>query len=312
MRRDVRMGFAVGGVLLAVIIVAILVIHRNQSNKAVAFDKGTGGTSSLDVNAGPADSGAAPVDTSVAASQSAMQAKIEQPPAAPQTSSPKPAAEPEKPAAPADDRWDALFASTAANPVQNQLSQGRNRKGQVAQAPAASDQKTRLIADPGPVGEQPAVKPSTGRSRQDSAGSTSAPAAGGGNGARTHTIAANETLSSIAKIVYGDGRHYKAIQDANPGIDPMKLRPGMVLQIPALEKAKQAAKTEAAEAVAAADGKTYVVQKDDNLYKITRKLYGNGDKQDELYTLNKQTIGPDSTKLKPGMVLKLPAAPAAQ
>ena len=61
-----------------------------------------------------------------------------------------------------------------------------------------------------------------------------------------------------------------------------------------------------------ADGKTYTVQKDDNLYKITRKLYGNGERQDELYTLNKQTIGPDSTKLKPGMVLKLPASPAAQ
>jgi len=62
----------------------------------------------------------------------------------------------------------------------------------------------------------------------------------------------------------------------------------------------------------AADGKTYTVQQNDNLYKITRKLYGNGEKQEALYELNKATIGPDSTKLKPGMVLKLPAAPAAQ
>ena len=40
--RDVRMGFAVGGVLLAVLIVAFLAIHRNQNNKTVAFDKGAG------------------------------------------------------------------------------------------------------------------------------------------------------------------------------------------------------------------------------------------------------------------------------
>jgi len=61
------MGFAVGGVMLAVIIVAILVIHRNQNNKAVAFDKGPGGSASaVDVNGAPADS-AAPVDSSPAA-----------------------------------------------------------------------------------------------------------------------------------------------------------------------------------------------------------------------------------------------------
>ena len=86
----------------------------------------------------------------------------------------------------------------------------------------------------------------------------------------------------------------------------------MVLKIPALEKAKQVEKAQAADATSAADGKTYIVQKEDNLYRITRKLYGNGQKQEALYELNKATIGPDSTKLKPGMVLKLPAAPAAQ
>src|SRR5258708_7841966 len=55
MRKDVRIGFAVGGVLLAVIIVAVLVIHRNKNNGgSVAFDPGKG-TAAAAVDQGPAD-----------------------------------------------------------------------------------------------------------------------------------------------------------------------------------------------------------------------------------------------------------------
>jgi nucleoid-associated protein YgaU len=300
MRRDVRMGFAVGGVLLAVIIVAFLAIHRNH-NKAVAFDKGTGDAdvTSVDVNAsaGEVNKPVPPPTRDAIQDSTAAKMAVEKP------AEPKPT-EVEKADA---DRWDALFASTGPNPAQGQLA-----RDSASGSPASSKKSGKLADKPMKFMEAPSsprdVQPSEPAPTSDNASHpASAP-----TGARTHIVHANETLSGISKLVYGSSKHYKAIEAANPGLDPTKLRPGMVLKIPPLEQARQVVKQQSADATSAADGKTYTVQQNDNLYKITRKLYGNGDKQEALYELNKATIGPDSTKLKPGMVLKLPAAPAAQ
>jgi nucleoid-associated protein YgaU len=307
MRRDVRMGFAVGGVLLAVIIVAFLAIHRNHK-QAVAFDKGTGDgspdASSVDVNGSAPDATKAGAPNPSAALDSTSAKMADKPGDA---KSPA-AAEGEK----ADsDRWDALFASTGPNPAKNQLSQaGGSSNGSSAKSPGRKSEATspKVAAQPGE-----SIAPNLPVPNSDPAPVAEArqPNLTAGESVRTHTIQPNETLSGISKLVYGESRHYKVIEAANPGIDSTRLKPGTVLKIPALEKAKPTEKA-AAPARSAADGKTYVVQKDDNLYKITRKLYGNGEKQEQLYEMNKQTIGADSTKLKPGMVLKLPAAPAAQ
>jgi nucleoid-associated protein YgaU len=295
------MGFAVGGVLLAVIIVAFLAIHRNH-NKPVAFDKGVGDqnadVSAVDVNASASDLVKTSPPTSGAVHE-ATAAKM----AVEKSTDPKPT-EAEKADA---DRWDALFASTGPNPAQSHL--GRNSANGSS---APSKKNTKSSDTPMKFVEAPAAARDSSPSEPARTNDGGAQLASAPTGARTHIVHANETLSGISKLVYGSSRHYKAIEAANPGLDPTKLRPGMVLKIPPLEQAKQVVKQQAADATSAADGKTYLVQKDDNLYKITRKLYGNGDKQEALYELNKATIGPDSTRLKPGMVLKLPAAPAAQ
>jgi nucleoid-associated protein YgaU len=298
MRRDVRMGFAVGGVLLAVIIVAFLAIHRNH-NKAVAFDKGSGDaadTTAVDVNGPSGNTGSAtPPPAGAVRDATAAKLNTEKAP------DPKPAAEDKV----ENDRWDALFASTGPNPTQGQLTRGaaKNQPKTSGDRNSKAQPKTLALLDPAPAPSDAQQVPTA-----DAPQPSTAPIAG----VRTHTVHPNETLSGISKLVYGSSRHYKAIEAANPGLDATRLRPGMVLKIPPLEQAKQVVKQQAADATSAADGKTYTVQKDDNLYKITRKLYGNGEKQEALYELNKATIGNDSTKLKPGMVLKLPAAPAAQ
>ena len=72
MRKDVRMGFSVGGVLLAVIIASVLIIHRNKSsNKAVAFDPGKSAVA-------PAND-ATPLDASSKASENTTDATGAQP-----------------------------------------------------------------------------------------------------------------------------------------------------------------------------------------------------------------------------------------
>ena len=288
MRRDVRMGFGVGGVLLAVIIVAVLVFHRNH-NKAVAFDT-NGKPAQPGADQGGLDVTAPPAEAPRAGEQPSLSATN-----APRPSEPKVQQE----GASAQDQWDALFASSAADPVKSQLRK-RNSRRQAPTDPQPSDPpaaELKTTADP--------VAPAANSSAAD------APASQSGTTARTHTVQRGETLSSIAKAVYGEARQYKAILAANPGLDATKMRPGTVLQLPPVSKVKQSAKSADA-ASAVSDSKNYVVQQGDSLYKITRKLYGTGERQDELYQMNKQVIGPDSTRLKPGMVLKLPAAPTAQ
>ena len=121
-------------------------------------------------------------------------------------------------------------------------------------------------------------------------------------------------------MVYGSERYIKAIQKANPTVNPARLKPGTIIQLPSEVEVKQTSATLQEKAAArpaavasgpalSSDGATYTVQSGDNLYKISRKLYGNGSKGEELYTANKDKIGPDSTRLKIGMVLQLPEKP---
>jgi LysM repeat protein len=49
-----------------------------------------------------------------------------------------------------------------------------------------------------------------------------------------HVVQAGETLSGIAGDVYGDPAQWRAIADQNAILDPLTLKPGTILEIPAL------------------------------------------------------------------------------
>lgn len=63
----------------------------------------------------------------------------------------------------------------------------------------------------------------------------SAGGGGGGSGERTYTVAKGDTLSHIAKALYGKASKWHAIFDANRDQldDPDLIQPGQVLRIPA-------------------------------------------------------------------------------
>ena len=66
-------------------------------------------------------------------------------------------------------------------------------------------------------------------------GSTStAPAPVGEAVTRTYTVVAGDSLSKIAKKIYGDGRRWKEIFEANKDTikNPDLIHPGQVLKIP--------------------------------------------------------------------------------
>lgn len=117
--------------------------------------------------------------------------------------------------------------------------------------------------------------------------------AGGG----THTVAKGETLGDISAAHYGTTKHWRKIVEANPGLDPARLKIGQVLQLPQVESATAAA----APATGGAD--THVVAKGESYYTIAKKALGSASRWREIERLN----GIPAESLKVGTVIKLPS-----
>lgn len=113
---------------------------------------------------------------------------------------------------------------------------------------------------------------------------------------------------SLARIAKKNGVSLKALEAANEGVKPSKLKIGQKLVIPAGGKSlTDASASTGAAVVADTEGETYTVKSGDTLTKIARAHHV---KVKELETAN----GLSSTKIKVGEKLKIPAkgeAPAA-
>jgi nucleoid-associated protein YgaU len=86
--------------------------------------------------------------------------------------------------------------------------------------PVATAQPTSISATPAPM---------TTAAPDPSAGTINAAVAPASN---TYTIKHGDTLWKIAASHYGDGKKWKQIADANPGISPSSLRVGQTITLP--------------------------------------------------------------------------------
>ncbi len=129
-------------------------------------------------------------------------------------------------------------------------------------------------------------------------------------GEREHVIESGDNLSYIADHYYGDERMWKAIQLANPNVNPTRLKIGDKLVIPSEADAREMiARQRAAErpipAPKPASELTYVVASGDSLSKIARVVLGDVARWKEIYALNRDQLeSPDD--IKAGMKLKMP------
>jgi nucleoid-associated protein YgaU len=137
------------------------------------------------------------------------------------------------------------------------------------------------------------------------------------NGMRQYTIKPGETFWSIAKAEYGNASYFSHIVRANPHINPSKIKAKMVINLP--DKADVIPSASATVATSLTGPTTrpidssreYRVVSGDNLNTIAKKLYGTTTRAKQIYDLNKDLIGPNPNALKLNMVLKLPDTPAA-
>jgi phage tail protein X len=325
MRKDVKIGLGIGGVLLAVLIVYLLVPKTNDN--ALVQDDGIARTS--DEGGAGIGAGAQHAQQETTPSQSAgtgastevsNQGAIPAPDhVASQPQSPAETGGERDPAQSAKVDWETMLA-TGIVPEEAKI-------GLVAPNTPPEDifaDKSPTAGKSGandtinwnqPVGSSP-QQPKTAAPATPTSPSQPPAVTGGSNGGtrgglKDHVVQQGENLSMIASVAYGDAKHYREILKANPNLDERKMRPGTVIKMPdpstfAQPKAQQAV----ARQEASVDATTqYRVQQGDSLHKIALKLYGKATKADALYEANKDKIGDDSSRLKLGMILKLPEAP---
>lgn len=339
MRKDLKIGLAIGAVLLVVLIVYLAVPSQNDqlAQSPVGADLST-------TEQGSAPAPAAHEDTTKPATgdTSASEQPKVTPPAHAEATPGEPKQEQASAAAgkgrdPFSIWGDALdegklpVISETPPPLSAAGGPTNPDTGAATPAPAApkAAPEAPVVVAPTPAGtdSQPEiVKPDgaeakiTEKREAKTTADTGDTAAAAG---RPHKVRTGETYSSIAKVAYGDARYYLAIEKANPNVDPSKLKPGMTINLPDVEtvkgpahpagdKQKAEPSSSAGSTEKAIDAATeYRVQSGDSLHKIAMKRYGTSTMADRIYELNKATIGDDSAKLKIGMVLKMPPNPNA-
>jgi nucleoid-associated protein YgaU len=332
LRKDVKLGFAIGGIMLAVVIVYVLVVPSgDKKGVSVVTDDSVSKSDTTPLPVPPDQT----VDGKTADPETAD--KSNAPPANPTDAAPSPATMPSvAPGTSAGDSstagtptpstsggadWNKLLSEGSSSPtmmsetptVASPAASAKTSDASAASAPqnAPADQS----ATPAPPDNAQALAAAADKSTPDLAIDTStdklsSPATQPTDSAqRTHIVQPGEMLSTIAAATYGSSRKWKLIAAANPSINPNRLSPGTKLIIPALSAASEAT---AVTASATIDSLTqYEVQPSDSLYRISMKLYGKADHVDKLYEDNKDVIGSDPRRLKLHMVLKLSDPPTS-
>jgi len=121
----------------------------------------------------------------------------------------------------------------------------------------------------------------------------------------TYTIQPGDTFSSIAVAEFGSDRYWVDIAQANPLVDPARLKVGQEIRLPSVYELR-----EADEAVAApSETVEYTIRSGDSLSSIAGQFYGDPGAWKRIWQTNRDQLGTDPDALKPGMIIRIPPAP---
>jgi nucleoid-associated protein YgaU len=332
LRKDVKLGFIIGGVMLAVVIVYVLVVPGGDKKNVGFVNDESQTPAKTDGNALPGTGDAAtPEQADKSNAPPADPSKLDagQSPATMPSGNSSASNGASNNGGGAD--WNKLLAEGSSSPTMMSETPTLDTKHAAepdaasgvtpsAAVNAAANPAADLAAAPTALADNAAASSATAeKATPDLAiDTTNVPATNtpatqpAVSTERTHIVQPGETLSSIAMASYGTSKKWKFIADANPNINPNRLAPGTKLVIPAPANSAASSASSAVTAELTVNSQTqYEVQPNDSLYRISMKLYGKADHVDKLYQDNKDVIGADPRRLKLHMVLKLSDPPTS-
>ena len=128
--------------------------------------------------------------------------------------------------------------------------------------------------------------------------------------ARTYVVTSGDTLSGISVMYYGTEIEWSRIADANPDVDPDRLRIGAKLTIPAYTpRAARPARSSVATASTRAlppNARSHRVEDGESLSSIADQYYGRETQWTRIFEANRDMLKGDPDRLRIGMVLAIP------
>ena len=136
----------------------------------------------------------------------------------------------------------------------------------------------------------------------------------GSHHAGTYVIRHGDTLAAIAKRIYGNVRMVRAIERANPGLAPRRLRVGQKIRLPHRHRLSQhltshhrRSRLSRYHGHAAGGRKIYIVRRGDTLIQIARREYHRAADWKLIYRANRRQIGAHPSDIRIGEKLVIPA-----
>ncbi len=126
---------------------------------------------------------------------------------------------------------------------------------------------------------------------------------------RDYTVRSGDTAESISRRFFGTPAHWQQIMKANPRVDFMRLKAGRVIRVP-VDPANVQGIPGTSAPPKAAPAIEYRVKTGDTLSGIAKEIYGRSGLWTIIRDANRDQVGADGDRLRPGMVLKIPPAPA--
>lgn len=132
--------------------------------------------------------------------------------------------------------------------------------------------------------------------------------------AKEYTIKAGDTFASIAARTLGSADKWHEIAQANPRVDPTKLKVGMTIRLPGKAAATTAGGTTTDRRSAdngsttstPTGGASHTIRAGETLTTISQKYYGTGSQWKRIYNANKAKIGSDPDHLPVGATIAIP------
>jgi nucleoid-associated protein YgaU len=122
----------------------------------------------------------------------------------------------------------------------------------------------------------------------------------------SYSVREGDTLSGIALDWYGDPDRWHLIAQANPTVDPLRMRVGQVLRLPPRDQEASRTTQVPARRPAGEREIIYIVQAGDTLSSIARMYYQDMARWRVIYDTNRRAIGSEPDRLTVGMRLIIP------
>ena len=118
----------------------------------------------------------------------------------------------------------------------------------------------------------------------------------------TYIVQPDDTFSSIAVKLYNDELRWADVAQANPEVEPTRLKIGQVLRLPGAERLADE------ETVLPGPGglQTYTIKPGDSLSTVAQQFYDDPTLWRTIYNFNRDTIGENPNAIQAGMPLKIP------